>query len=319
MPPKRIDVHAHFLPSFYRKALIVAGHDRPDGMAAIPGWCEEQALEMMGRLQITSALLSISSPGVHFGDNRAAQTLARQVNEEAARLHDAHPERFGWFATTPLPDVKSAIDEACFALDTLRADGIGVQSNHHGMYMGDARLDPFYAALNERNAVMFIHPTSPCCTGCSSVGLGYPRPMLEFMFETTRTITHLILSGVTMRFPNIRIIVPHAGAALPVLANRVDLMISLFEARAPDKRPSVHAELRKLYFDLAGAPLPELLHALFRVADPDHIFYGSDWPFTPTMACVKLAEMLDTQISQNDELLDSLMIGNAQKLFPRFA
>ena len=81
----------------------------------------------------------------------------------------------------------------------------------------------------------------------------------------------------------------------------------------------MRAELRKLYFDLAGAPLSELLHALFQVANPDHIFYGSDWPFTPAMACIKLAEMLDVQISQNDELLDRLMIVNARKLFPRFA
>jgi predicted TIM-barrel fold metal-dependent hydrolase len=161
--------------------------------------------------------------------------------------------------------VQNSIDEACFALDVLRADGIGVQSNHHGMYMSDARLDPFYAVLNERKTVMFIHPTSPSCTGCSSVALGYP-----------------------------------------------------FEASAQTRDP-VRAELRKLYFDLAGAPLSELLHALFQVANPDHIFYGSDWPFTPAMACIKLAEMLDAQISQNDELLDRLMIVNARKLFPRFA
>jgi predicted TIM-barrel fold metal-dependent hydrolase len=288
-------------------------------MAAIPDWSEEKALEIMEHLNIASALLSISSPGVHFGDDRAAQTLARQVNEEGARLRDAHPDRFGWFAVTPLPDVQSAVTEALFALDVLRADGIIVESNHHGLYLGDARMDPFYAALNEREAVMFIHPTSPSCTGCGSLALGYPMPMLEFMFETTRTVMQLILSGATKRFPKIRIIVPHAGAALPVLVSRVDLMISLLEAKAPDTSPSMRAELRKLYYDLAGAPLPELLNALFQVADPDHIFYGSDWPFTPATACRRLVDKLDTQICQGDELLNRLMNGNARKLFPRFA
>jgi len=104
--------------------------------------------------------------------------------------------------------VKAAVAEASEALDDKGADGIVIESNHHGMYLGDPKLEPFYKALDGRKAVLFVHPTSPKCRGCSSLTLGYPEPMLEFMFETTRTITNMILSGVTLRYPNIRVIVP---------------------------------------------------------------------------------------------------------------
>ena len=207
-----------------------------------------------------------------------------------------------------------AIEEAVYALEELQAEGVGVESNHHGLYHGDPKLDPFYAELNRRKAAMFIHPTAPSCDGCTSLSLGYPGPLLEFMFETTRTVTHLILCGVTVRYPDIRIIVPRAGAALSVFASRVDGFSPLL-ARGDSKAiPKLRTEMRNLYFDLAGAPLPELLEALLKIADPDRLFYGSDWPFTPLAAVKNAAAALQaTPLLDN---LEAVMNGNARKLFP---
>jgi predicted TIM-barrel fold metal-dependent hydrolase len=314
----RIDVHAHFLPEFYRDALVESGQTHPDGMPAIPKWSEEAALTMMDKLQIKAAVLSISSPGVHFGDDLKAKQLARRVNEEGTRLRQAHPGRFGLFAVTPLPNVEMAIEEAVYALDELHAEGVGVESNHRGLYHGDSRLDPFYAELNSRRAAMFIHPSSPSCDGCGMLALGYPRPMLEFMFETTRTVTHLVLSGVTSRFPDIRIIVPHAGAALPVLASRVDGLAHFMLDGLGTPVPQLRAEMRKLYYDVAGAPLPELLEALLRIADPERIFYGSDWPFTPMATVEDAASGLDATPLLAGKLRQAVMVGNALKLFADF-
>ncbi len=313
----RIDVHAHFLPEFYSAALREAGQKKPDGMPAIPEWSEEGALGMMDGLGIAASILSVSSPGVHFGDDTVAHELAVRTNEEAARLQRAHPSRFGWFASTSLPNVQTAVAEACQALDELGADGIVVESKQEGMYLGDARLEPYYQALNDRAAVIFVHPTSPKCQGCQSLTLGYPEPMLEFMFETTRTITNMILSGVTLRYPNLRVIVPHAGAALSVLASRVDLQMPFFEAKSAHKSPNLHSELKKLYFDLAGAPLPELLGSLLQVADPNRILYGSDWPYTALALCRTVADELDKSPQLSGSLRENVMHGNAGKLFPK--
>jgi 6-methylsalicylate decarboxylase len=208
-----------------------------------------------------------------------------------------------------------AIEEAIYAIDHLHAEGVAVESNHHGLYHGDPKLDPFYAELNRRKAAMFIHPTSPSCEGCGALSLGYPRPMLEFMFETTRTVTHLILSGVTARFPDIRIIIPHAGAALPVLASRVDALAPFLLRESGKQIPQLKTEMHKLYYDMAGAPLPELLEALLKIVDPDHLLYGSDWPFTPIPAVEDAASGLASTPLLNGDLRQAMMAANALRLF----
>ncbi len=311
----RIDVHAHFLLDFYRDALIEAGQTDPDGFPGIPKWSEEDALNMMNQLQIEAALLSISSPGVHFGEDQKAKDLSRRINEEGTRLRHVYSGRFGLFAVTPLPNIEMAIEEATYAMDQLGAEGAGVESNRHGLYHGDSKLDPFYAKLNKRKAAMFVYPTSQSCRGCLLLSLGYARPMLEFMFETTRTVTNLVLSGVTTRFPDIRIIVLHAGAALPVLASRVDSVAPFLSKGSQKEVPKLKVEMRKLYYDMAGAPLPELLDALLKIEDAGHLLYGSDWPFTPIAGVQDVASGLDSTPLLNGDLPQAVMMTNALKLF----
>jgi hypothetical protein len=104
-PRGRIDVHAHYLPEVYRDALVAAGQDRPDGIPVLPEWSVELALAAMEQLEVRLAILSISSPGVHFGDAAAAAELARGINETGAQITRANPGRFGFFAVLPLPEV----------------------------------------------------------------------------------------------------------------------------------------------------------------------------------------------------------------------
>ncbi|MEV6060802.1 amidohydrolase family protein [Nocardia asteroides] len=308
----RIDVHCHFLPEFYREALIAGGHSRPDGIPGIPQWSEAGALEAMNSLGVSKAYLSISSPGVHFGDDAAARDLARRVNEEGARLKRAHPDRFGFFASTPLPDVDAALAEIAYAFDELHADGVVVETNFDGIYLGNELLDPIYAELDRRNAVLFMHPTSPAapCTG-PAAPLPYPRPMLEFLFDTTRTVTDMVLSGTLERYPNIKVIVPHAGAVLPGLAARIDVI----GAKMVGKTDPMRRALKQLHFDLAGMPLPEMLPALLSVADSGRIHYGSDLPFTPAAEVRVNTEKLDAAHALQGELLTRVMRTNSEALF----
>jgi len=313
----RIDVHAHYLPDFYRRAAVAAGHAHPDGMPGLPEWDTGMALAMMEGLNIRTAMLSISSPGVHFGDDAAARKLAREVNEAGAKAASDHPGRFGLFAALPLPDIDGALTEATYALDTLKADGVAVETNHHGVYMGDRRLDPLFAELNRRRAVVFMHPTSPTCPCCQTLSLGYPQPMIEFMFETTRAVTNLLLTGTLDRFPHVRLIVPHAGAAVPVLADRVVGLSPALNLPEPVEADRFFATLRRFYYDLAGYPLPRLAPALLQIADPRRIFYGSDWPFTPLPIVTRLAGEIDGTALFDDAARRRVLRDNALGLFPR--
>lgn len=310
-----IDVHAHFLTPRLHEAMIRTGHDQPDGMPALPQWDPQTALSMMDRTGIRSAVLSVSSPGVLLSDDPAdACDLARMVNEEGAAIVAQHPDRFGLFASLPLPDVQTAIGEIRYALDDLGADGIALETHYRGIYLGAAEFEPVMKELNDRAAVVHVHPTSPACWPQTS--LGRPRPMIEFLFDTTRALTSLALNGVLDRHPAVRFIVAHSGAALPVLADRI---AAFAFTENPQQPINVLGALRRLYYNVAGFALPRALPALLSLVDTDRLLYGSDYPFTPDWVVSGLAEALaGTDVLTDDDGV-LLSRGNAASLFPRLA
>jgi predicted TIM-barrel fold metal-dependent hydrolase len=254
-----VDVHAHFLPPEYVAAAERAGHQRPDGMPGWPAWSERRHLELMDSHGIARSLLSVASPGVHFGDDFRARVLARQVNEAAAAVGRRHPGRFGFFASLPLPDVEGAVAEVEYAYGVLAADGVVLTSNAGGHYPGDPSWDQLWRALDDRAAVVLLHPTSP--PQWRQVALDRPRPMIEFLFDNARAVVDLVLTGILDRYPRIRFIVTHAGGLLPLLADRIDVF-----QRDPSL-PSVSSQLQTLWYDVAS---PDQLPA-------DHVLFGTGY------------------------------------------
>lgn len=315
MPYGLIDVHAHLLPDFYVQQATAAGHAHPDGMGGWPSWSVQAHLDLMDRNGIESAMLSMSSPGVYFGDDKAARLLARRVNEYTAELTRDHPGRFGNFASLPLPDVDGALEEIAHAFDELGADGVALMTHTHGVYLGDQRLDPVFAELDRRRAVVFLHPTSPVCWQQSA--LGRPRPMVEYIFDTARTVTDLVMAGVLTRHPNMRVIVPHCGGAIPVLADRINEFMGLF--LPSENSPSLDAvqQLRGLYYDMAGTAFPRQVPALLQLVDPDRVLFGSDYCWTPAQLADAHIAAIDAAESPVDGTTwRSLTTANAQRLFP---
>lgn len=308
-----VDVHAHFVTDRYRTAAREAGHQVPDGMPAWPEWSSDTHLAMMDAHRIRTAVLSVSSPGVHFGDDRAAAALARHVNDFAAELQRSHPDRFRQFASLPLPDVPAALAELDRACDDLAAAGVVLESNFAGRYLGDPHFEPLLAALDERAAVTFLHPTSPACW--SPLTTDWPRPMLEFPFETTRTVTDLIVTGRLRRFPHIRFVVPHCGGTLPLLADRIDLFRTSF---APThEEPRTRELLAQLWYDLAGTPFPAQVPALAELVGTDHLLYGSDYCFTPPEAVAhQLAGIDAAPAPPSARDWRTLTSDNARRLLP---
>jgi len=291
----KLDVHAHYLPELYRDALRAAGHDQPDGFPYVPEWSAAEHVQVMDRLEIATSYLSVSSPGV-LGD----ADLARAVNEEGRRAVVDHPGRFGLLASLPLPDVDAAMAEIAHAGERLDADGFVLLTNVDGTYVGDASFTPVLRELDRRRARVLLHPTSPACWERTS--LGRPRPMLEFLFDTTRAIVDLLLDGTIAALPDLELIVPHAGAVLPMVADRIQAFASLL---APDV--DVLGDLGRLHYDLAGYAVPRQLDALLTLAPRDHLHYGSDYPFTPEPVVSAAAQRIDfhAELGANTERLFS--------------
>ncbi|CAM1508026.1 Fc.00g048740.m01.CDS01 [Cosmosporella sp. VM-42] len=305
-PFERIDTHSHFVPPFWREESIKYGYGKPDGMPGIPAWTEEGHLEMMRKGNITKAILSITSPGTHLvpGNDALARETARKCNEFAADLKRRNPDKFGFWASLPLPDVQGSLAEIDYALDKLNADGVSVMTNAHGVYLGDAILDPIFAALNKRNATIFIHPTSPCLRSGNEVQkvaplvAQYPNPMFEFFFDTTRAVINMFVSGTIDRSPNLTIILSHAGGAItPLVARFTSFATSILGLPVQIDTASVKKAFQsQFYFDLAGFVFPDQIHGLLPYVGASRILYGSDYPYTPEAGALGIAEAMIKQL-----------------------
>jgi predicted TIM-barrel fold metal-dependent hydrolase len=307
-----IDMHAHFLSPGYRAALAAAGIAQLDGMPnGIPAWSTTSALELMDDIGVATSVLSVSSPGLLLpGGGPIA--LARTVNDEAAEIARSNPGRFRFLASLPLPDVDAALDELHRASADLSAAGVLLLTNYGGTYLGDHAFEPLFHELNRRGALVVIHPTAPCM-GAESL-LGYPPPLIEFIFDTTRAVVNLTLSGTLARYPNIRYVVPHGGAALPVLADRVDRVAATLARGRGDEPFDVRALLRRLYYDLAGGTPDSILPALLELTDVDHIVFGSDYPFTPASRVRELSALLSATDRLTHSQRERIVHHNARQL-----
>lgn len=320
----RIDTHTHFVPPFWREESIKYGYGKPDGMPGIPvsifsrhthmllsaenkawiqAWSEDAHLAMMAKAKIDKAILSITSPGTHLvpGDVKLGRNLTRRCNEFAADLKKRHPSKFGFWASLPLPDVEGSLREIEYAFDTLNADGVAVMTNAHGVYLGDPVLEPVFKALNKRKATIFVHPTSPCM-GNGTVARPaaalpqYPNPMFEFLFDTSRAVVNLFVSGTMQRIPNVTFILSHAGGAITPLVARFTAFANILLGK-PLQLDSVKETLRsQFYFDLAGFAFPDQIHGLLPYVNASRLTYGSDYPYTAEASVLDLVKVMDEEI-----------------------
>ncbi|KAF4779212.1 FAD dependent oxidoreductase [Colletotrichum scovillei] len=344
----KIDVHAHYVPDFYAQALRDAGHlPGPDGMPGIPEWTPEAHLNFMEAQNIEKSYLSISSPGVYLSvpskpATEKAIKLARQVNEYASDVKAKYPEKFGFFASLPLPDVSASVEEIknCFTQLDPKPDGIVLMSNFYGMYLGDPDLDPVYKALNEVNATIFEHPTAPCTehnhlrfsidgedpgiTPPEWLSLNRPvagrqgrAPTIDFPFDTARTFADLFYSKIPTRFPRIKWIMPHAGGGLVPTLDRI---VSYSTPDVNLTESFMKATLAKnFYFDLAGPwPVTWAIPSLLRWVSYEKLLWGTDTPFTPWAMAEAGRIKFDQDVEEafNDtSKVEAVRRGNAAKLF----
>src|SRR5436309_3168181 len=157
--PFRIDIHHHFGPAVW----VAEVKGRPLLQPANTTWTPAKSIEDMDRGSVAASVISITNPGLWFGDKAVTSRLARACNEYAAKLVQDHPTRFGFFAAMPLPDVDAALKEIAYAYDTLKADGVGLFTSYNDTWLGNPAFRPVMEELHRRNAVVHVHPTAASC------------------------------------------------------------------------------------------------------------------------------------------------------------
>lgn len=314
--PHRIDVHQHFVSPSFLDTLNEKNRVAPvAGLFAWKGYSPAAAVEALEGMGVATAMLSITAPGVWFGDVDEARRLARELNEFATqRLVGDHPGRFGLFAVLPLPDIDGSLAEIEYAFDSLHADGVGVLTSYGNTWLGDPSFESIFEELNRRSAVVYTHPVEGTC--CQNLLPGVAPQMLEYPTDTSRTIVSLVVNGVAARFPNIRFIFSHAGGTLTGFAGRLlgpeGRAENFARPAAPDSRLF---QLRRFHYDTAGAANPVTMNGLRTLVNPSQILFGTDHPFVDGPTTVR--DLQNCGFSRGE--LQGIERDNALTLLPRLA
>ena len=310
----KIDFQAHYLPNAYRQFLEDEGLYCPDGFPT-PDWDEQWQQEAMAELGIGYALLTLSSPSIYTGNKFRSRELARRINEEGAEIVARAPSNLGFMAALPLPHVHSSIFEARYALDGLGAAGVGLVTNYGGVYLGDRRLDELMEELNERGALVIMHPTHPAVS-IPNVNEEIPLPAFEYFVETTRTFINMVQNDTFTKYPDIKWVIPHAGAFLPILADRFESFALMLRFADPDRRADIMEDMAHVYYDTAGFSEQKQIELLLKNVDESHLLYGSDTPYTDISACVGQAEALENTEKLTERQKQLMFTENALSLLP---
>jgi predicted TIM-barrel fold metal-dependent hydrolase len=324
--PNRIDVHNHALPAAYVGWL--AKHDITEsGGRPLPPWSPQSALELMDQVGTATAILSVSTPGTGPATDAAdALGAARQINDDTAELVKDNPNRFGLFATVPLPHMKEALAETTRTFDELHADGVILLANTNGTYLGEPDLEELFAELNRRKAVVLVHPAE--LPGPAVAGI--PPFAADFLLDTTRAAFKLVSNGVRHRYPDIKFILSHAGGFVPYASHRLALQIFGQSLQAADSQgltevpadvagrslSDVIDDFAGFYYDIALSGTPAALPSLLAFAKPGHVLFGSDYPFAPNAAVAYFTATGDAYADADHAAINR---GSALALFPRLA
>ncbi|KAI5236775.1 amidohydrolase family protein [Aureobasidium subglaciale] len=313
-PLNKVDTHHHFVPDFYAQAVQTAGGD-PSGWPT-PQWSLESSRNIMKKLGIKTAILSVTAPGACILNGQASFDLARKLNVESAKIRDQNPGMFGFFANLAnVLDTDAALEEIRFALDDLKADGVTLFTRYGAgnTYLGHADLEPIWKELNRRECVVFVHPTHPIDT--NKVNTRMPQPVVDYPHETTRTAYDMLLQGTRSKYPACRVILSHAGGTLPYLISRTVTPLKKTRDLAAEARPGTTydqmlRDFRSFHFDLALSSSSAVLKMMMDLVPHDHILYGSDFPYAPLPAYPAFLEELE-DFDMTPELRDKISFGNA--------
>jgi predicted TIM-barrel fold metal-dependent hydrolase len=308
-----VDTHNHVIPDFYWEASNEGG--KAAGGITPPPWSLEGMVAYMDEAKIDLAIPSISTPGVHLGDDVQAATLARCCNEYLADLDRQYPGRFGGWAALPVPAIDAALVELEYAMDTLKLDGVSLMTNVHGNYLGEPVYDELFAEMNRRGTVVFVHPNdSP--DGVSH-RLTPPESLLDYPVDTSRAIAQLLYSNTFARFPEIKFIFSHGGGTVPYLATRFAVVDAMDVVPGAEERGTAAEAFRRVHWDTAIAWGDNTLRTLRDVAGMSQIVFGTDYPYPGNDLTVGGRRSIDETAVLEDSEREAIFSVNAGELLPR--
>ena len=290
-----IDVHTHMLTHEWIDLLRAHGggkysvkktpaqqdavhlYDAPF-MTLMPGmWDYDLRIAAMDKAKVDLAVISLTCPNVFWGGPEISLKAAQLVNDSMAEQQRARPDRIRWFASLPwqyADDALAELNRACAA----GAVGVMVLGSIDGKDLIDPMFAPVWAEIDRRKLPALVHPTAPQGVREMHMEVFNLIPPVGFMFDTTLAFAHMIFSGFLDRYPNIKLIAAHGGAALPYLAGRFDICHERIPACSAVIKEKPSRYLQRLYYDTVLFEQDALELCIKVAGSPDNVLYGSDYP-----------------------------------------
>jgi predicted TIM-barrel fold metal-dependent hydrolase len=306
----RIDVHHHFYPpellDAWKKANV---RNAP----VVQKWTLDAAMAQMDKGGVATAVISLPT-GINLPNLSADDRLSwtRRINDYAAKVRSDHRGRFGVFGFLPMPDIDASLKGIEYALDVMKTEGIGLNTSYGNKWLGDPEFKPIMEELNRRKATVFVHPLGPAC--CNRLMSYVPASFTEYPQDTNRTVMSMLFSGTFTKTRDVKWIFCHAGAAVPLLANRVKSLAKIQVKNAANILPDgIDFELQRLYYETANAAFVPNMAALLKYVEVSQVVFGTDYPYVSVEENV--GDLLKAGLSAAD--LKAIESENAKKLIPR--
>jgi aminocarboxymuconate-semialdehyde decarboxylase len=286
-----IDIHAHYYPQSY---LDVLGSDgkpfggeytqTPDGYllkgggfsgGPFPAKFTDLKLRLadMDAQGVQVHALSLTRPMPYFGSPDFALKLARAFNNAANEAHLQYPARFVGLMTLPMTDRERALDELERASKLPGIRGVYLGCNVEGRDFSDPEFLSVFKRIEALGLPVFLHPNG--AIGGKRFDPFYLANILGNPFDTTIAACHLIYGGVMDACPNLKITLPHAGGAIPMLIGRMDQGYAV-RRDVPNLPQPPSAYMRRFTYDIIGHKA-SVVKFLISEVGADRVMLGSDY------------------------------------------
>ncbi|GAB3272520.1 amidohydrolase family protein [Arthrobacter pigmenti] len=298
----KIDSFCHIIPMAYAERFFAiddspAVRNMQKRTGGIPALTDiDVRFRQMDEFGDYKQIINLTAPAVEdLGEPGRNAEMARIANEGLAQLVQDHPDRFaGFCAAVSLDDVDRALEEVDYAFNSLGAVGVQIYCHIKGRPMDDPRLDPFWEKLARSGKLIQVHPNR------NSSWADYPTEerskfeiwwTLGWEYDLSTFMARLVFSGVLERWPDLKILIHHAGAMIPHFAGRVGPGWDQLGSRTPEsqkqdiqgyplsKRPIDY--FRMFYCDTACFGAGDALRTSIRFFGIDHVLFASDSPYDP--------------------------------------
>jgi predicted TIM-barrel fold metal-dependent hydrolase len=264
-------------------------------------------LAAMDAAGVERAALSINDPGPEwFGDDGPA--VARMANDFVAGVVARHPRRFFGLGVLPLQDMQTSLVELDRCVGELGMKGLLLYTNLAGRFPDEPEFRPLFARAEKLGLPLLLHPAKPVTI--EQVKAYEMTSALGNMFDNTIALTRIIMSGILDEFPELKLVCPHLGGALPFLIGRLDHQTQVLKRGPKNLRHAPGEYLRRVWLDIVS-PLPPAMKFVYDFLGPDRLLYASDHPWVEPKLIRDAFDAVDMPADDREKIASL----NAKKLF----